>query len=71
MMMTVTSLSLSQMTLELLRSQHPEDLDTVKTHLDRIQSSCTEEVSLCALFVFFDVRKSSACNVRVSRDAVE
>ncbi|XP_046883858.1 zinc finger protein 665-like [Hypomesus transpacificus] len=30
-------------TLELLRSEHPEDLKAVEAHLDRIRSSCIEE----------------------------
>ncbi|XP_071758273.1 uncharacterized protein LOC139913992 [Centroberyx gerrardi] len=32
-------------TLELLRSEHPEDLKAVETHLDRIRSSCIEETN--------------------------
>ncbi|XP_068197184.1 zinc finger protein 11-like isoform X2 [Antennarius striatus] len=32
-------------TLELLRSEHPEDLKAVETHLNRIQTSCLEETS--------------------------
>ena len=34
-----------QTTLELLRSEHPEDLKAVESHLNRIRSSCIEEVS--------------------------
>ncbi|KAM6948356.1 uncharacterized protein FYW47_016327 [Aplochiton taeniatus] len=33
----------SMTTLELLRSEHPEDLKAVESHLDRIRSSCIEE----------------------------
>ncbi|XP_019960036.2 zinc finger protein 420-like isoform X2 [Paralichthys olivaceus] len=32
-------------TLELLRSEHPEDLKAVETHLNRIRSSCIEETN--------------------------
>uniref|UniRef100_A0A087YBM3 C2H2-type domain-containing protein n=1 Tax=Poecilia formosa TaxID=48698 RepID=A0A087YBM3_POEFO len=32
-------------TLELLRSEHPEDLKAVETHLNRIRSSCLEETN--------------------------
>ncbi|KAK0134525.1 Zinc finger protein ZFMSA12A [Merluccius polli] len=32
-------------TLELLRSEHPEDLKAVEIHLDRIRSSCMEEIN--------------------------
>ncbi|KAL7386070.1 hypothetical protein ABVT39_003770 [Epinephelus coioides] len=32
-------------TLELLRSEHPEDLKAVESHLSRIRSSCIEETS--------------------------
>ncbi|XP_061695705.1 zinc finger protein 665-like [Syngnathoides biaculeatus] len=32
-------------TLELLRSEHPDDLKAVETHLNRIQSSCMEETN--------------------------
>lgn len=34
-----------QTTLELLHSEHPDDLKAVETHLNRIRSSCIEEVS--------------------------
>lgn len=33
-----------QTTLELLRSEHPEDMKIVEAHLNRIRSSCIEEV---------------------------
>ncbi|CAN9503269.1 unnamed protein product [Ophioblennius macclurei] len=32
-------------TLELLRSEHPEDLKAVETHLNRIRSTCIEETN--------------------------
>ncbi|XP_023821518.1 zinc finger protein 878 isoform X2 [Oryzias latipes] len=32
-------------TLELLRSEHPEDLKAVETHLNRIRTSCIEETN--------------------------
>lgn len=43
---------LFQTTLELLRSEHPEDLKAVETHLNRIRTSCIEEVRDVFHFLF-------------------